>query len=44
MSNNRINTRCSAIEYRSFYLVVLLAEADFETSTRSRIDYIYMFS
>ena len=25
ISNNRTNTRCNAIEYRSFYLVVLLA-------------------
>ena len=38
ISNNRTNTRCNAIEYRSFYLVVLFLAgvADFETSTIQR--------
>ena len=35
------NTRCNAIKYRSFNLVLLAgAPADFKTSTRSRLDYI----
>ena len=43
------NTRCNAIEYRSFYLVVLLLASssrfwNINDSTRSRLDYILYVS
>ena len=38
------NTRCNAIEYRSFYLVVLLQILKHNDSTRSRLDYILYVS